>query len=581
MERFSQNNVFVECKIVYTRLLIISNEVCGYSMKEKLIKEWNYERNGKIDPNNLLNSSGKKVWWICKKGHEWLARIADRSRGTGCPYCSNKKVIIGENDLKTVNPILAEEWNFEKNEKKPEDFFPHSGKKVWWICKNGHEWQATIDSRSRGNNCIYCAGQKAIAGVNDFGTMRPELLQEWDYEKNDPIKPSQLMLNSSKKAWWKCSKGHSWHVSLNSRMSSKSGCPICSSELRTSFPEQAILYYLSKVVKAENRYDLDGYEIDVFLPELNIGIEYDGIRFHNDEKARERENRKNEFCRQKGILLFRIKETREYKEHSKYIFYLKVGKNKERIDVAIEWIFKILEHNGVKTDNITINSDADKEEIWGNYIFSDKLQNVSYVAPHLCLEWNYKRNGELKPEQVSAYTHKKVWWICSKNHEWQAAVYHRIGNQATGCPYCIGQKVMSGYNDLVTLNPRLADEWNYQKNTNVNPHEISANSTKKVWWICSKGHEWQATIHKRNQGTGCPICHGRTVLIGYNDLKSLYPYLAEEWDYQKNTITPTMVTKGSNKTVWWLCKNGHSWQGSINRRTSRNTSCPICRKMKM
>ena len=34
-----------------------------------------------------------------------------------------------------------------------------------------------------------------------------------------------------------------------------------------------------------------------------------------------------------------------------------------------------------------------------------------------------------------------------------------------------------------------------------------ANSGIKVWWRCSRGHEWQATISNRNYGTGCPACY--------------------------------------------------------------------------
>ena len=104
--------------------------------------------------------SGKTVWWKCKDGHEWQARVADRSRGNGCPYCSGKKALIGINDLKTLNAKVASEWNFEKNgEKKLEEYCLHSGKRVWWKCKDGHEWQATIDSRTRenGNGCPYQA----------------------------------------------------------------------------------------------------------------------------------------------------------------------------------------------------------------------------------------------------------------------------------------------------------------------------------------------------------------------------------------------------------------------------------------
>ena len=105
----------------------------------------------------MLSNSGKKVWWKCEKGHEWQARISHRNKGIGCPYCSGKKVLQGYNDLATINPELAKEWNCEKNGNlKPEDFTANSGKKVWWKCEKGHEWKATIANRNRGRGCPIC-----------------------------------------------------------------------------------------------------------------------------------------------------------------------------------------------------------------------------------------------------------------------------------------------------------------------------------------------------------------------------------------------------------------------------------------
>jgi DNA-directed RNA polymerase subunit RPC12/RpoP len=101
----------------------------------------------------------------------------------------------------------------------------------------------------------------------------------------------------------------------------------------------------------------------------------------------------------------------------------------------------------------------------------------------------------------------KVWWKCSKGHEWNATINHR--NQGHGCPYCAGQKVLKGYNDLQTANPDLAKEWNYEKNGNLTPEIFTANSGIKVWWRCAKNHEWQAIIANRNRGRGCPYCSGR------------------------------------------------------------------------
>lgn len=95
--------------------------------------------------------------------------------------------------------------------------------------------------------------------------------------------------------------------------------------------------------------------------------------------------------------------------------------------------------------------------------------------------------------------------MCEKGHEWQAVISSR--NAGYGCPYCAGQKALSGINDLSTTNPKLASEWHPTKNGSLHPSEVMSGSNKKVWWICEKGHEWQAVINSRNAGRGCPICY--------------------------------------------------------------------------
>ena len=127
-----------------------------------LMAEWNYEKNGDLNPLELTAFSNRKVWWKCEKGHEWEAKIQNRSNGTNCPYCSGNKVLEGFNDLETINPVLAEEWNYLKNGTLlPSSVSPSSNKKVWWKCKIcGHEWQAIVGSRNRGRGCPVCAEEK-------------------------------------------------------------------------------------------------------------------------------------------------------------------------------------------------------------------------------------------------------------------------------------------------------------------------------------------------------------------------------------------------------------------------------------
>ena len=124
--------------------------------------------------------------------------------------------------------------------------------------------------------------------------------------------------------------------------------------------------------------------------------------------------------------------------------------------------------------------------------------------PTLAKEWHPARNGSLTPGDVAAKTGKKVWWICSKGHEWEAIVSNR-GN-GTGCPYCAG-KAVSLDNCLQTINPTLAKEWHPARNGSLTPRDVTAKTGKKVWWICSKGHEWEAIVSNRSNGTGCPHCY--------------------------------------------------------------------------
>ena len=138
------------------------------------------------------------------------------------------------------------------------------------------------------------------------------------------------------------------------------------------------------------------------------------------------------------------------------------------------------------------------------------------------------------------------------------------------------KNVISGYNDLATVNPLLAKEWHPTKNGGLSPDMVTAGNSKKVWWQCANGHEWLSVIANRNRGIGCPYCSGKRVLKGFNDLATKNPELAKEWHPTKNgDLKPDMVTASSNKKVWWQCPNGHEWQAIIANRNDGN-GCPYC-----
>lgn len=173
-------------------------------------------------------------------------------------------------------------------------------------------------------------------------------------------------------------------------------------------------------------------------------------------------------------------------------------------------------------------------------------------------------------------SNKKVWWKCSSGHSWEASFSNRYKSKANtnGCPYCVGRKVCDT-NCLSVTHNYLTLEWHPIKNE-LSPNNITAGSNDKVWWKCSKNHEWEATVNSRSKGTGCPHCNGKTTSNG-NTLHDKYPDLVLEWHPTANELTPFDVTPVSDKKVWWICpKKQHEYQAKIGNRTKNETGCPFC-----
>ena len=201
---------------------------------------------------------------------------------------------------------------------------------------------------------------------------------------------------------------------------------------------------------------------------------------------------------------------------------------------------------------------------------------MALTDPVLLAQWDRKRNGDLTPNDVTHGSHRRVWWRCEKGHSWQAEVKSRTLLGA-GCPVCAGKTVVPGVNDLATLRPELAAQWHPERNLPLTPERIAPGSHKRVWWVCGKGHVWQAAAAARANGERCPVCAGKVVIPGENDLAALYPEIAAQWDGEKNgRLTAKEVSPYSNRKAWWRCREGHSWQAAIAARTKRKTGCPYC-----
>ena len=560
-------------------------EIKYVSDNSKLMSEWCWEKNTNINPARLTIGSHKKVWWKCKNGHEWEAIVSNRARlGRSCPYCTRQKVLVGENDLCTTHPELVKEWNYSKNgSDKPEQFMRGSHKKVWWICAKGHEWQAQINSRCNGVGCPYCANKKVLVGVNDLSTIYPKISAEWHPTKNGDLTPKDVTFGSGKKVWWKCKNGHEWEAVVCNRIKGR-GCPICSARRRTSFPEQAIFYYVKKAFPdAKNGYkdifSQKSMEIDIYIPSIKVGIEFDGKLYHTSDNNRVRDARKYQICKNNGIKLIRITDNLNTEMIINCDHKIEIPSTSDYyLNIAISHLLYKLNRL------ILVDIANDRMKIL-DYLTSTDL-SLESEFPHIAKEWNYEKNEGLIPSMFHPGSNEKVWWKCSDcGKEWKTSISERTGRDKTNCPKCakeIGAKkhqetVLKQKGSIAETHPYLLEEWDYSKN-DISPQKITAGSGVKVWWICKKcGYNWQTTPgHRTQRKSGCPCCRNLIVVAGINDMATTHPQLLNEWDYGKNILIPTEIVAGTSRKAWWKCSVcGHEWEAAINTRKN-GAGCPSC-----
>ena len=204
-------------------------DFCLRSGREDLLAQWNSRANLPLTPDSVSRSGMQKVWWRCERGHEWQAQVRSRVDGSGCPVCANRVVIVGKNDLASKYPLLAKEWHPSKNGVlTPQAVTFGTKRKVWWQCAKGHEWIASVQSRTLdGTGCPVCAGRVVISGDNDLASWFPEVAEEWHPTLNGDLLPTQVAPFCKRRVWWKCPHGHTYAATVDMRTIRHSGCPFC------------------------------------------------------------------------------------------------------------------------------------------------------------------------------------------------------------------------------------------------------------------------------------------------------------------------------------------------------------------
>jgi len=482
------------------------------TLHPNIATEWNEKKNG-ISADKISFGSDNKYWWICDQGHDWKASPNARtSKGTGCPECANlhrsdrSRKATEELNLQTQFPDLCSEWHNIKNAHPPTYYMPGSSDKVWWKCQKGHEWMASIGNRtSQKTGCPYCSGKRA-SEMHNFAVAFPELIKEWHPNKNT-LSPEKYTPRSNSIVWWQCINGHEWKSSISNRATR--GCPKCSNQ--TSKNEIRILTELQSIFDdVRSRERIGGWEVDIFIPELKLAVEYDGYYWHKDQS--DRENKKEAILHDNKVRLLRIRE-RPLEATSQTNIFISRSALITKLDmnkIVCQICSKTVAESYLKNE-IFIN-----EKVYKKYLshlpspFPE--HSLKYNYPKLSKEWHPTKNHPLTPRNFAAGSNQKIWWLCKNGHEWETPISKRA-LRGDGCAKCSGRKATEKRN-FATQYPQLLKYWHPIKNGTLQPTDLTPRSGKKVWWRCIENshHEWQVAINNITQPQRklgyCPYCSG-------------------------------------------------------------------------
>jgi hypothetical protein len=287
---------------------------------------WDWDKN-EVKPTEISHGSMREIHFRCANKHEWTYALSKQVRvSSGCSFCAGRKVVVGENDLTVTHPSIAAQWHPVRNQDLLATMVTSSmDRTVWWLGNCGHEWDMAIYMRThetKGQNCPICSGARVLKGFNDLTTLVPHLVSEWDYSLNTKT-PDMYTRGANKKVFWKCVKGHSWQAKIADRVIKSSGCPACSAALTVSQAEHDIANFLTAhglVLRQSDRKALNGLELDIYIEDHKLGIEYNGLYWHSESFGKDSKYHYNKWyvAKQKGIQLIQIWED-EWKRNPEQI----------------------------------------------------------------------------------------------------------------------------------------------------------------------------------------------------------------------------------------------------------------------
>jgi len=463
------------------------------------------------DPSQYTYGSNKKQKWKCKLGHNWLETPNKRTgRGDNCPFCSGNRVLVGFNDLKTTHLNVAKQaykWD-------PTSVSAGSGKKRDWICEKKHVWTVAVSNRtSQKSGCPVCSGYKTVSGINDLQTLFPKLAKEatgWD--------PTKVSPGSNKKHKWKCSKGHNWSAIVISRTSQNTGCPVCSN-LKIVFGVNDLKSLYPDIAR-----DADGWDpkkVGIGTDEIKNWKCKFGHKYAAMVNKRTKRNQGCPICANKKI----------------QVGFNDLATTHPHLAVeAFRWDpTKVMAGQGSQKNRKKLEWECPKGHIYSATPASRTNKHHQSSCPYCSGNLNligFNDLATMYPEiakeaygwdpSKSRGNHNKVQsWKCPLGHIYKVSITERIFSK--GCQYCLGRKLLVGFNDLATINPNLAIQavgWD--------PKTVTAGVQTVKLWQCEYGHKWKSSVGNRSSGKGCPTC----AETGFDPNKPAWIYFGEHESFE-------------------------------------------------
>jgi hypothetical protein len=340
--------------------------------------------------------------------------------------------------------------------------------------------------------------------------LQPEIAKEWHSGKNGRITPESVSAGSNIAAWWRCTKGHEWRVSVSQRTLEGTGCPVCSG--RVAAPDTSLAALKPEVARE-------------WHPTRNREVSPGQVRPGSHRKVWWK-------CRAGHEWISGVKDRALSGQGCPYCAHVRAspGYNLEVEfpDLARQWHptrngrlkpnevlpgsgrlvwWRCIEGHEWRTRIVRRTADASGCKVCRNKPerFITPYRNFATSFPDQAREWHPTKNEGRKPEGFAPFSQRTAWWKCLRmGHEWESAIARRSGGE--GCPYCAGKRVAPD-NCFALHYPALAKEWHPTKNGTLTPEQVTRGSKRRVWWLCRRArHEWRAIVLNRAYGTRCPQC---------------------------------------------------------------------------